>query len=250
MSSDCNGTKSGCLHSPANLFEEGDQADNDPPPSPHNQRIEIQTGCDATCTSCNPATHVTPNTYAKITVWVDCTDCNEVVSDFSDELIAAIENRDFNTTGNWTGSKWAVTNGSFSHTAGATPATLPISALRKLPVVAATYTVTASISTTTAGALTLSFGNASASALTLPTGTTTQKIALKATSSFSALTIQPDANWEGSIDNVSITKNATIQRCTILNPEMNSIYFGLTGGFRSGSRDQGVTFKNFILRSD
>ena len=239
----CDGSASGCRHSVKTMFEES------PSPLSHKQRVEIQTGCNSNCTSCNPGSHATPNTYARITAWVDCTDCNDVVSNFTGELIAAAEDRDFNTAGHWTGSNWSVANGSFSHTAGATPATLPITGLRSLPAATLTYTVAASVTTGSAGTLTLSFGGASTSAVALTTGTTSLSAALKAVSS-AALTITPDASWAGSLDNISITQNATVQRCTILNPEMNSIYFGLTGGFRSGSRDQGVTFKNFILRSD
>lgn len=130
MSSVCNGTTSGCRHSPANKFEES------PSPQPHNQRIEIQTGCNPGCSSCNPAGHISPNLYVKVSVWSDCINCSDVVTNI-DRLV------------------------------------------------------------------------------------------------------QPP----------------TIQRCSILNPELNSFYFGFTGGFRSASSvgeapAQGVTIKNFSLRSD
>ena len=126
----CDGTASGCRHSPANKFEES------PVPAAHNQRIEIHTGCNSTCTNCDPTNHVSPNTYARITAWVDCTDCNDVA-------------RDLNRT----------------------------------------------------------------------------------------------------------TKPPMIQRCTILNTEMNLIYFGFTGGFLPGATAgeapaQSVTIKNLYLRSD
>jgi hypothetical protein len=126
MSTACNGTASGCRHSPANLFEEATS------PLVHKQRIEVHTGCNSTCSSCTPANHVTPNTYARITVWADCTDCSDVASDLN-----------------------------------------------------------------------------------------------------------------------RTTKVPTVQRCNILNTEMNSIYFGLTAGFLSNSDTiQGVIFKNLVLRSD
>ncbi|MBI4742479.1 MAG: hypothetical protein HY777_13225, partial [Betaproteobacteria bacterium] len=83
LSTACNGTASGCRHSPANKFEEGDATDNNPSPSAHNQRIEIHTGCNSTCSTCNPANHVTPTTYARLTAWADCTDCNDVVADLN-----------------------------------------------------------------------------------------------------------------------------------------------------------------------
>ena len=121
----CDGTSNGCLQSPRNMFEES------PTPLSHKQRLEIKTGCNSSCTTCVPANHLAPNNYAQITVWVDCTDCNDVAA---------------------------------------------------------------------------------------------------------------------NLDRVA--KIPTIQRCTVLNSEMDSIYFGLTGGFRSGTGDQGVTFKNFNLRSD
>lgn len=75
MSTACNGTASGCRHSPPNKFEES------PSPLPHNQRIEIHTGCTPGCGSCNPASHVAPDTYARISVWVDCANCGDVVAD-------------------------------------------------------------------------------------------------------------------------------------------------------------------------
>lgn len=130
MTAACNGSASGCRQSPANKFEES------PSPLPHNQRIEIHTGCTPGCGSCDPASHVAPNTYARISVWVDCTDCNDVVADLD-------------------------------------------------------------------------------------------------------RTVKPP----------------TIQRCSIVNAEMNSIYFGFTGGFLSGASAgeapaQGVTIRNFSLRSD
>ena len=71
----CNGSAAGCRHNPTNRFEES------PSPLSHNQRIEIHTGCNASCSSCDPANHVAPNTYARITAWVDCTDCDDIVVD-------------------------------------------------------------------------------------------------------------------------------------------------------------------------
>ncbi len=79
----CNGTAAGCRFTNsashptwgANQFEES------PTPLLHNQRVEIHTGCNSTCSTCNPASHVAPNTYAKISTWVDCTNCNDVATD-------------------------------------------------------------------------------------------------------------------------------------------------------------------------
>ena len=71
----CNGTTTGCRHVPANKFEES------PGPLLHNQRVEIHTGCNASCSVCNPASHVAPNTYARIRAWTDCPTCNDVSVD-------------------------------------------------------------------------------------------------------------------------------------------------------------------------
>ena len=68
----CNGTANLCEHSPVNKFEET------PTPTKHNQRMEITTGCNSACSSCTPASHANPNDYAKVSVWVDCTDCGNV----------------------------------------------------------------------------------------------------------------------------------------------------------------------------
>ena len=74
MSAACDGTAAGCRHAPANRFEEL-------PPSAHNQRLELHSGCNAGCSVCNPAAHAAPNDYLRVAVWVDCSDCNEVAMD-------------------------------------------------------------------------------------------------------------------------------------------------------------------------
>lgn len=68
----CNGTSNLCRHTPTDKFEES------PAPLTHNQRMEIITGCNSTCGTCAPGLHADPNTYAKVSVWVDCTDCSDV----------------------------------------------------------------------------------------------------------------------------------------------------------------------------
>ncbi len=120
----CDGSAAGCRHNPANKFEEL------PTPLPHSQRIEIHTGCDASCVNCNAAAPLATNS-TRVSVWVDCTNCNDLHYDF---------------------------------------------------------------------------------------GRTVQK--------------------------------PTINRCLTPDPEMNSIYFGFTGGFRSGGSLQGVTLWNLDLRTE
>lgn len=73
----CNGSAAGCRHSPANTFEES------PSPALHNQRLEVKTGCDASCTSCTPAGHGGATTYARIRVWTDCVACSGLSSDLA-----------------------------------------------------------------------------------------------------------------------------------------------------------------------
>lgn len=73
----CGGLWPICERVPYNRFEET------PTPSIHNQRMEIVTGCPVGCaplSSCNPAAHDAPNTYASIAVWVDCTSCDDIAS--------------------------------------------------------------------------------------------------------------------------------------------------------------------------
>lgn len=242
----CNGTAGGCAHSPANKFEES------PTPLRHNQRIEIHTGCDAACSSCTPASYLT-KTRAKISVWVDCVDCINISTDFhASELISATENRDFSAPGSWTGSNWSVVSGAFSHTTGTNAATLPNSALGSPPVAASTYTATTTVSTDSAGTVSISFGGTSSGPISLPIGVATLTVQLSAVST-APLTITPDASWTGSIDNVSITpwNVPTIQRCVDLDSSMNAVYLGFTGGFRGTSTTaQGVTISNFYLRID
>ncbi|MDP2828514.1 MAG: hypothetical protein Q8O37_07895 [Sulfuricellaceae bacterium] len=241
----CNGTAAGCRHNPANKFEES------PGTLSHNQRIEIHTGCNSTCSTCNPASHVAPNTYARISTWVDCIDCDDVATNVRDaELITYQQNRDFSAPGNWGGTSWMLGSSVFSHVAGAYAATLPNTALRSPPFAGTTFEVAMKIATSSPGKLVISIGGVSATAIDLVAGSIDHVARITATST-GALTLKPDATWEGSIDNVSVKRLPTIQRCVALDPKLNSMYFGFTGGFRSSVNDsQGVTFRNFYLRSE
>ena len=240
----CNGTKSSCLHYPANTFEEY------PTTLVHNQRIEIHTGCNSTCTRCNPKI---TGTYAKISAWIDCTDCSDVVADLLDvELITLQANRDFSAPGDWAGTNWTVASNSLNHMAGATAASLPTSALTAPPATGTSYRIDVVINTATGGDISIAFGGNSTLPLTQPNGTATYTLQFDAVSAAS-LTLTPDANWVGSISRISIkpVKPPKINRCVISYPEMNQIFFGLTGGFLSTPDTvQGVTFKNLVLRTD
>ena len=243
----CNGTAAGCRHNPANKFEES------PSPLPHNQRIEIHTGCDSSCSSCDPTNHVDPNTYAQISAWVDCTDCDDVAVDLlGAELIKVTENRDFSAPGNWVGTNWLVAAGELSHAvAGADAATLPNSALTSPPVAGSTYQVAVKVATTTPGKLVIAFGGKSAAAINLVAGIPLAYTVRLTATSAGPLTLTPNAAWVGTIDNVSVKRLPTIQRCIALDTSMNSVYFGFTGGFRSGvNTSQGVTLWNLYLRSE
>ncbi len=75
INSACNGSVSGCVPGPANVFEES------PQPLSHNQRLEITTGCNSTCSACTPASHgVGGLTYAQMAVWLDCSDCTDLAT--------------------------------------------------------------------------------------------------------------------------------------------------------------------------
>ncbi len=48
---------------------------------------------------------------------------------------------------------------------------------------------------------------------------------------------------------VDFAPTPTIVRCTLLDPALNSFYFGFTGGFRTGGAAQGVIIRNLDLRT-
>ena len=239
----CDGTSNGCLHSPANSFEDS------PTPLVHKQRVEIHTGCNASCTLCNPAS---TGAYAKISVWVDCSDCNDVVTDLLDaELITAAVNREFSAPGAWVGTNWAVAANALNHTAGANAVALPNSALITSPTPGTAYRVDIVINTGVAGALAVAFGGVS-SPLTPSIGSTSYSLQFYPTAS-TQLTLTPDANWVGSISQISVkpVRPPKMTRCVASYPEMSQVFFGLTGGFLSGTdTQQGVTLKNLLLRTD
>lgn len=240
----CNGSTNACLFSPSNVFEES------PSPLRHNQRIEIHTGCNAGCTQCNPRGN---GTNARISVWVDCVACADVSADFVNaELIFATTNRDFAAAGDWLGNNWTLDDAGLTHTPGAFAATLPNSALTTPAVAGKTYRVRLTLRTDIPGKVQIGFGGATTPAHDQTVGTATYVLDFDARSN-GALTVTPDALWAGAIVSASIVPvaPATARRCVALPSAMNNVFFGLTGGFRSGTANtQGVTFGNLYLRSD
>lgn len=241
----CNGSSNGCLHSPANTFEEA------PTPLLHNQRIEIHTGCSATCDQCNPASS---GDKARISVWVDCTDCSNVTTDHVDaELIVKAENRLFTGNGDWTGSNWTVFANTLAHSAGNNPAILPNSALSSAPAAGHSYRVSLNVTTATAGKIAVSLGGKTTGLMDQAAGASTNYQLQFEASNADPLTLTPDATWTGSIAQVSVraSRQPTISRCVTLHPELHQVFVGFTGGFLSTSdATQGITIRNFSLRSE
>lgn len=179
----------------------------------------------------------------------------KIVEAMDAEMIVSTANRTFGAAGAWTGTNWSVAAGWFTHSAGANVATLPNAALLAPPTVGATYQVSFTTTTASSGALTVAFGGRIAPAINLipgvPAGAPVTHSIRFTASSAAPLTLTPNAAWVGAIDNVSIKPMAIphMSRCVALNPVMNSVYVGFTGGFQSGARQQGINLKNFYLRS-
>lgn len=170
------------------------------------------------------------------------------------ELIKSLVNRDFSAAGNWTGTNWQVAGGTLSHvTAGANSVSLSNTWLSGAAIPGNLYQVTFTAATIAAGKLAVRFGGTSAAAIDLVAGKTATYAVLLLAASTGALKLSPDAVWTGNVDNVSVKRLRlpTIQRCLDADPNMNPAYFGFTGGFLSGvDTGQGVTFRNFYLRSE
>lgn len=242
----CDGSSTGCAPSPVNTFEES------PQPLVHNQRVEIHTGCNASCTQCVPALAGSSGyTNARISTWLDCTACADVSRDFvGGEQISASANRDLNSAGNWQGSGWSFATGSFTYAGDGGSATLANSALTAPPGAGKTYRLQFSLRTEEEGTLTISFGGRSIP-LPLESGSGTFILELDALGN-SPLTLSPDDDWEGALTAASIStpNQPSARRCLPLPSAMNSVFFGLTGGFTSAPAEQGVTIRALYLRSD
>ncbi len=241
----CDGSSTGCAPSPANVFEE--------PPQPlvHKQRVEILTGCNASCSQCTPALAGTSRySNARISTWLDCTACADVSHDFvGGELIFALANRDMSSVGNWSGTGWTFSPGTLTYTGGKT-ATLPNSALTTPASAGQTYRVQLGLRTDSAGTFSVEFGNRKTS-LSLSEGNGNYVFHLDASGS-GVLTLAPGATWRGALTTASIgTANLpSARRCLSLPAGMNGVFFGLTGGFTNSPVEQGVTIRSLYLRSD
>jgi hypothetical protein len=170
------------------------------------------------------------------------------------ELIKSTLDRDFSAPGNWSGANWQVEGGVLSHPmAGANVVLLSNTWLSGAAIPGNLYQVTFTASTIAAGKLAVRFGGTTAAAIDLVAEKTATYEVLLLAASTGALRLSPDAAWTGSVDNVSVKRlrSPTIQRCLDADTNMNPVYFGFTGGFLSGvNTRQGVTFKNFYLRSE
>ena len=159
------------------------------------------------------------------------------------EMISATADSDFSSdTGNWTGTNWVIAAGVATHTAGANAFTLSNSALLSAPASERIYKVTFTVVTTTVGVLTPTFGGSGinsgfgiVSAGTTGkvggmTGTVTETQIIYA-SATTLLTFTPDASWEGTIDNVSITQITPASAPQVIRNSDGTIAFEIrTGG--------------------
>ena len=243
VSTPCNGSNRGCQHTPANTFEES------PAPLWHHQRLEIQTGCSSTCAQCNPAS---TGSYARVSVWVDCADCSDLTRNYlASELILREENRSFSGPGNWSGTKWTLVDNTLTHEAGANAASLSNTALTNAPSAGRAYQIEIKLETSVAGSLNVALGG-SANKIDLLAGASHHQWQILAQSG-GALSLTPNASWVGRVLSISVRAQQppSASRCLPLYPQMNQVYFGLTGGFLSSANTaQGVSFKNLSIRSE
>jgi hypothetical protein len=151
----------------------------------------------------------------------------------SAEMITASIDRDFTTgIGNWTtGSNWAYGTDNAAHTAGTTGTlSLANGNLSAAPVSGNFYQVTFTITTTTAGTLTPSFGGTNGTVMGQATGTITAETNIITAVSAGALTFTPDANWAGTIDDVSVKLITRSNATQIVRNSDNTIGLELRAG--------------------
>ena len=118
-----------------------------------------------------------------------------------EELITDVSDRDFSgDSGNWSGTNWTIGGGVYTHTAGANNATLS-----NYPAeLGKTYQLTITIVTTQIGELKIRYGEQTSVSVGTVIGTITNYTLVFFNTMVGDLNLIPDANWEGSVDNISI----------------------------------------------
>lgn len=123
------------------------------------------------------------------------------------ELITNVVDRDFSGAGNWTGTNWAISSGTFLHTTGSTAdAVLANSFLTSGSIISGRqYTITFTISGMTAGSLTPKIGTATGY-LFSPANNTTFTAVITANADNANLIFTPTSTFNGAIDNISVKR--------------------------------------------
>lgn len=124
------------------------------------------------------------------------------------ELITSTSDRDFSSAGNWTGTNWAISSGTFKHTAGSTAnATLANANLTASSIISGRYyQVSYTITGRTAGTIQPKIGTGLGTAQSVD-GTYTDYIAAAANNA--DLIFTPTSAFDGAIDNVSVQRIST-----------------------------------------
>ena len=121
------------------------------------------------------------------------------------EMIVSSGDREFTSPTNWSGTNWAFGTGAAVKTAGAANIlSLASAGLSTAIEVGKTYKVTATIITTTVGAISISLGGVTISANGDTLGTQTAFSAIFTATTTDSLSFTPSAAWAGSIDSVSV----------------------------------------------
>src|ERR1039458_6595986 len=150
------------------------------------------------------------------------------------ELLTTAADRNFSSnSGDWSGTNWTIGGGVATHTAGANAFTNTLTA-----IAGATYQIVFTATTTATGTLTVSFGGVSGLAVGQSVGTITAETQVITTAGTGRLTFTPDANWTGTITNLSV-KQITFSSAAqnILNSDGTlalEIRGGGSGGFGAG----------------
>jgi hypothetical protein len=119
------------------------------------------------------------------------------------ELITVTANRDFSGAGNWSGTNWAVSGGTFLHTTGSTTnATLANANLTASSIISGqTYLITFTVTGMSAGTLIAKIGTAVAPTVSVDG---TYHFPVAAAANNADLIFTPTSTFNGAIDNVSL----------------------------------------------